>query len=231
MQGYCLMPNPAHLVVVPGAEASLGATIKPLNMRYTQHVNRVHGLGGRLWQGRFFSCPLDGEHLRAAVRYVERNPVRAGMADRPESYRWSSAAPHCGLREDAVLSDPCELLPRLRPEQWSQWLREPWEQEAAMTERLRKCTYSGRPPAERASCRVWKPSSAARCAPASPAARGSTARTRRRRTDRQIDRKSGSVPCSHVTSPERTAAGAVPEGRSSAVRPKRSGGLGSGRSA
>jgi len=47
-------------------------------MRYAQHVNRTPRLGGRLWQGRFFSCPLDEEHLWAAVRYVERNPVRAG---------------------------------------------------------------------------------------------------------------------------------------------------------
>jgi putative transposase len=145
VQAYCLMTNHLHLVVVPKAEASLGAAMKPLGMRYAQHVNGVPGLGGRLWQGRFFSCPLDDERLWAAVRYVERNPVRTGMVDVAEAYRWSSAAAHCGLRQNAVLSDSCELLSRLGPQRWSQWLREPWEQEAVMMERLRACTYSGRP--------------------------------------------------------------------------------------
>ncbi len=111
----------------------------------SQHVNRQQHGGGRLWQGRFFSCPLDAEHLWAAVRYVERNPVRAGLVDRAEAYRWSSAAAHYGLRAEAVLSDPCELAVRLGAGRWSQWLRGPWEQEAVMVQRLRACTSSGRP--------------------------------------------------------------------------------------
>ncbi len=145
IQAYCLMANHGHLVAVPRTAASLGGEMKPLHMRCAQHVNRRQHEGGRLWQGRFFSCPLDAEHLWAAVRYVERNPVRAGLVDRAEAYRWSSAAAHCGLREEAVLSDPCELAVRLGAERWSQWLREPWEQEAVMVQRLRACTSSGRP--------------------------------------------------------------------------------------
>jgi len=145
VQAYCLMTNHVHLVVVPQAEASLAATLKPLHMRYTQHVNRVQRLSGRLWQGRFFSCALDDEHLWAAVRYVERNPVRAGMVEQAEDYRWSSAAAHCGLRADGVLSDPCELTSRLTPAKWRHWLREPWEAEADMVARLRQCTHTGRP--------------------------------------------------------------------------------------
>jgi len=133
-----------HLVVVPRTEASLAAALKPLHMRYAQHVNRTQGLGGRLWQGRFFSCPLDEEHLRAAVRYVERNPVRAGVVRRAEVYRWSSAAAHCGLRVDGVLSDPCDLTSDLTPEQWRQWLPQPWEAEDEMIARLRQCTRTGR---------------------------------------------------------------------------------------
>ena len=81
VQAYCLMTNHVHLVVVPRAEASLGAALKPVHMRYAQHVNWTQHIGGRLWQGRFFSCPLDEEHLWAAVRYVECNPVRAGMGE------------------------------------------------------------------------------------------------------------------------------------------------------
>ena len=145
VQAYCLMTNHVHLVVVPRSEASLAAALKPLHMRYAQHVNRARGLAGRLWQGRFFSCPLDEEHLWTAVRYVERNPLRAGLVEEAEAYRWSSAAAHCGLRPDAVLSDPCELTGSLPPKKWRQWLREPWEAEDRCAKRLRRCTQTGRP--------------------------------------------------------------------------------------
>jgi REP-associated tyrosine transposase len=134
-----------HLVVVPQAQGALAGALKPVHMRYTQHVNWTQGLSGRLWQGRYFSCPLDEAHHWAAVRYVERNPVRAGLVERAEDYRWSSAAAHCGLRVDGVLSDPCELTSRKPPDQWAQWLGEPWEAEAEITTRLRQCTHTGRP--------------------------------------------------------------------------------------
>lgn len=145
IQAYCLMTNHVHLVAVPAAEGSLGGTLKPVHMRYSQHVNRTQGLGGRLWQGRFFSCPLDREHLWAAVRYVERNPVRAGLTDSAEAYGWSSAAAHVGLREEEVLSDPCGLTAELGPAAWRRWLREPWEDQDAALARLRLCTRTGRP--------------------------------------------------------------------------------------
>ena len=146
VQAYCLMSDHVHLVVVPRGEASLAGVLKPLHMRYTQHVNAVQRLSGRLWQGRFFSCPLDDEHLWAAVRYVERNPVRAGLVARGEDYPWSSAAAHCGLRDDSVLSDPCELAARLTPAEWRRWLVQPWlDDEEQLTSRVRQCTHTGRP--------------------------------------------------------------------------------------
>ena len=151
VQAYCLMTNHVHLAVVPQAEASLAAALKPLHTRYTQHVNRTRGVSGPLWQGRFFSCPLDDAHLWAAVRYVERNPVRAGLVERAEDYRWSSAAAHCGtgglsdLGTDAWLSDPCGLTSHLTPEQWCQWLCEPWQAEQEVIAHLRQCTHTGRP--------------------------------------------------------------------------------------
>jgi putative transposase len=95
--------------------------LKPLDLRYAQHLNWTQGTSGRLWQGRYFSCPLDEEHAWAAIRYVERNPVQARMVRRAENYAWSSAAAHCGMREDPVLS----CLPKGRPVEvvdWSAWL-------------------------------------------------------------------------------------------------------------
>ena len=146
VQAYCLMTNHVHLVVVPKTEASLAGALKPLHTIYSQHVNFTQGLSGRLWQGRFFSCPLDDEHAIAALRYVERNPVRAGLVAVAEDYLWSSAPAHCGDGTDPVINDALEMPAWLTtPDQWSGWLREPWEPEEAATSRLRRCTRSGRP--------------------------------------------------------------------------------------
>ena len=101
---YCLMPNHIHLVAVPATEDNLQQALKPLHMRYAQRINRARGWKGHVWQGRFFSSPLDEAYLWAAMRYVERNPVRAKMVRKAENYRWSSAAAHCRVREDEVLT-------------------------------------------------------------------------------------------------------------------------------
>ena len=101
---WCLMTNHVHLVVVPAEPDGLQSVFKPLHMRYAQHVNREKNWSGHLWQGRFFSSPLDEAYLWSCVRYVERNPVRAGMIERAEEYRWSSARGHCGLAEDGLVT-------------------------------------------------------------------------------------------------------------------------------
>jgi putative transposase len=122
---YCLMTNHVHLVAVPKAEDGLQRMLKPLHMRYAQLVNRAQGWKGHLWQGRFFSSPLDDAYLWAAMRYVERNPVRAGMERRAENYRWSSAAAHCGMRPDALLDTHSNWSKHLaQVEDWSAWLGE-----------------------------------------------------------------------------------------------------------
>ena len=95
---YCLMTNHIHLVVVPNTEEGLNRMLKPLHMRYAQHINREKGWKGHLWQGRYFPFPLDDVYLCAAIRYVERYSVRAKMVRIAERYPWSSAAVHCGLR-------------------------------------------------------------------------------------------------------------------------------------
>jgi len=122
---YCLMTNHVHLIAAPATEDGLQRVLKPLHMRYAQRINRRRGWTGHLWQGRFFSSALDRDYLWAALRYVERNPVRARIARKAQSYRWSSAAAHCGLRQDPVLS----AKPAWRRKfeaigDWSAWLAE-----------------------------------------------------------------------------------------------------------
>ncbi|MBZ5499856.1 MAG: transposase [Acidobacteriia bacterium] len=139
---YCLMTNHVHLVCLPERAQTFGSVLRPLDLRYTQHINRTLGLTGRLWQGRPFSCALDDEHLKAAVRYVERNPVRARMVRKAERYPWSSAAAHCGLREDPLLS-PLQGWVPVGTEDWSAWLAEKEDEEMLATIRLH--TRAGRP--------------------------------------------------------------------------------------
>ena len=95
---YCLMSNHVHFVAVPSKAEALGKAFRDLHTAYAGAWNAAQGLSGHLWQARFFSCPLDDSHLWAAVRYVERNPARAGLVVQAEDYTWSSAAAHCGLR-------------------------------------------------------------------------------------------------------------------------------------
>ncbi len=122
---YCLMTNHIHLVVVPATDDGLQRVLKPLHMRYAQRINRARGWKGHLWQGRFFSSPLDEAYLLAAVRYVELNPVRAGIVGRAENYRWSSAAAHCGNRPDELLNPESIWNKRFAViDNWSAWLAE-----------------------------------------------------------------------------------------------------------
>ncbi|MDQ7011315.1 MAG: transposase [Mariprofundaceae bacterium] len=116
---YCLMPNHVHLIAVPESESSLARGIGEAHRRYTRHINFRKGWKGYLWQGRFASFPMDEEYLLASVRYVELNPVRAGLVKSAEDYRWSSARAHLAGRDDRLV----KVKPMLdRVPDWSELL-------------------------------------------------------------------------------------------------------------
>lgn len=119
---YCLMSNHVHYVCVPRKEDSLARTFNMLHMRYAQYINRRKQTSGHLWQGRFYSSILDERHTYAAVRYVENNPVRAGVVKKAEDYRWSSAREHIGGRAEGIISVDCYLGDEI-PD-WKKYLRE-----------------------------------------------------------------------------------------------------------
>jgi putative transposase len=120
---YCLMTNHIHLVAVPDSEEAMHRMLKPLHMRYAQRINRRKGWKGHLWQGRFFSSALDEDYLWAAIRYVERNPVRARIVRKAENYPWPSAAGHCGIKADRVLCCKPDWQRQLESiGDWSTWL-------------------------------------------------------------------------------------------------------------
>jgi putative transposase len=100
---YCLMPNHVHVIAVPTSEDALRRAIGEAHRRYTRRVNFREGWRGHLWQGRFGSCPVDEPYLLVAARYIEQNPVRAGLAATPWDYPWSSAAAHVAGSDDQLV--------------------------------------------------------------------------------------------------------------------------------
>ena len=137
---YCLMTNHVHLIAVPGSEQGLARAIGEAHRRYTVRVNQRENWRGYLWQGRFSSYPLDEQYLLAAVRYVELNPVRVGLAERPWQYPWSSAAAHVRNRDDILV----RVKPmRDRVADWREYLSD--EPDSTDVETLRRHLRTGRP--------------------------------------------------------------------------------------
>ena len=102
---YCLMDNHVHFITVPKTPESLARGFGEAHRHYTRMIHLRENWRGYLWQGRFSSFPLNELHLHAAVRYVEQNPVRAGMVSNAQDYRFSSAQAHVFKRQDPVCSD------------------------------------------------------------------------------------------------------------------------------
>lgn len=99
---WCLMDNHVHLILVPETADGLRATLSRVHTTYSQRINASQGLDGHLFQGRFASYPMDDGHLFVAARYIENNPVRAGLVAEAADWPWSSARAHLGLGSDGV---------------------------------------------------------------------------------------------------------------------------------
>ena len=99
---WCLMDNHVHLILLPPTTDSLRATLSSAHTKYAQHVNLRQGLSGHLFQGRFASYAMDDSHLMVAVRYVENNPVKAGLVSEAADWRWSSARAHIFGEDDGL---------------------------------------------------------------------------------------------------------------------------------
>ena len=111
IHAYVLMTNHVHLLISPHTKGGISRCMKSLGRRYITYFNRTHRRSGTLWEGRYKSCLLDTErHLLTCYRYIELNPVRAAMTDRPEGYPWSSHAFNGLNRLDAVLTPHAEYL-------------------------------------------------------------------------------------------------------------------------
>jgi putative transposase len=137
---YCLMPNHVHLILAPRDEDGLRAALGETHRRYTRMINFREGWRGHLWQERFHSFPMDEDYLLACARYVELNPVRAGLVQRPEDWHWSSAGAHLDGTTDGITA----LAPLLdRVPDWRTFLADGMDEETLAA--IRGNTRTGRP--------------------------------------------------------------------------------------
>jgi putative transposase len=101
---YCLMPNHTHLLLTPTDETGIPRAMHMLARRFARHVNKARDSSGHLWEKRYYSAPMGEGHLRAAIRYVLSNPVRAGLASGILEWPFSSARAHLGLDASGIVS-------------------------------------------------------------------------------------------------------------------------------
>jgi putative transposase len=141
--GYCLMSNHVHWIVIPAGADSLTKAFGEAHNRYAHYANAVLERHGHFWQNRFFSCPMDEAHLWTALRYIERNPIRAGLVGAAEDWPWSSARCHTGRRPAPSWLSMSAWQERFTIGEWRIMLAA--ETVAAADLELRRSTYSGRP--------------------------------------------------------------------------------------
>jgi len=136
---YCLMDNHVHFVALPHDKTSLAKGIGVVHKKYTRMIHFREGWKGYFWQGRFFSVPLSDQYLYRAVRYVERNPVRARLVRSAEDYRWSSARAHVFNTKDPLISVNSPLL---GIDDWAAYLAEDDNKDREL---IARHTSTGRP--------------------------------------------------------------------------------------
>ena len=139
---YCLMDNHIHLLAVPETETALARGIGLTTQVYTQYINRKLQQSGRIWQNRFFSCAVESDqHLWAVARYIECNPLKAGLTESAETYRWSSAKAHLTGAHDTLLGTN-SWLSRMEQRSYSEFVH---SEDKETDEAIRKATKTGRP--------------------------------------------------------------------------------------
>ncbi len=128
-----------HLVVVPRDNESLAKGLGETHKRYTRMINLREKWKGYLWEGRFKSFPVDEKYLYTVIRYVERNPVRAGLVRKSEDYTWSSARAHVEKIPNPILKN-FHLIDEI--DDWCEYLKDESEIEL---ETIHKHVETGRP--------------------------------------------------------------------------------------
>lgn len=152
--GYCLMTNHVHLAVIPSAADSMAKSLRHAHGAYAQYFNAKQGTSGHLWQCRYYSCAVEPRAIGIVMRYVELNPVRAGLVKRAVDYPWSSARAHAGSGGRMALLDLAYWSSRWSAREWADCLAggDVVDEE----DRIRTVTHSGRPLGSDAYVAEWE---------------------------------------------------------------------------
>ena len=138
--GYCLMPNHFHLMLRPRGDGDISTWMQWLMTSHVRRYHAHHHSSGHIWQGRFKSFIVQtDEHFLKAMRYVERNALRAGLVKRAEDWRFGSLYWRTSGRRLGLLAD----WPVQRPSRWRQMVNR--AQSESELESLRRCVQRGRP--------------------------------------------------------------------------------------
>jgi putative transposase len=147
VHAYCLMTNHVHLLLTPSSADACVALMRNLGQRYVQYFNRRHDRSGTLWEGRFRSCVAESaRYVLACYRYIEMNPVRAGMVGAPSAYLWSSHMANVALRGDPLVTPHAEYValgdaPEMRTASYRKLFEK--AEEPAMLDAIRSATNGG----------------------------------------------------------------------------------------
>jgi len=159
---WVLMPNHVHMILVPHDADGLRRMLAPIHRYYAGHVHKRLERSGHFWQGRFGCVAMDEGHLRAALRYVVLNPVRAGLCNEAEAWPWSSIHAWLGRKDGITQSEP--VLAR-NPDVRAM-LRS--DQDDAEFEQLRQAESVGRPLGSDSFLSALESSSGRRLKPSPP---------------------------------------------------------------
>ena len=139
---YCLMPNHIHLLIRPAEVEALPKMMQGITLCYSKYFNGENGRTGRLWECRYHSTVVDGDsYLWIVSKYIENNPVRAGIVKRPEDYPYSSAKAHVLGRKDPLLKEP--LFDQTQLNEYRSFIRS--GEDKKIIEEIRKQTRLGKP--------------------------------------------------------------------------------------
>jgi len=139
---YCLMPNHIHFLVRPSGDEGLAKMMQGVTLCYSKYFNGETGRTGRLWECRYHSTVIDADsYLWTVSKYIEENPVRAGIVKKPEHYPYSSAKAHMLGRKDPLLREP--LFEKSELNDYRKFVRS--GEDKKVTEEIRKQTRSGKP--------------------------------------------------------------------------------------
>ena len=174
LYGYCLMTNHVHLALRPDPGQSISRIMQSITVAHTSRHHRRHRSSGHVWQGRFKSPAIqDGDQLLTLLRYIEANPLRAGMVEDAASYRWSSHAGRVTGAGDPLLDDFPEWAElggdeRSRRKAWRRRVARPLDESELA--RVRQSSSNGRP----LGTEEWAAETSGRlgCTPPAPKRRG-----------------------------------------------------------